>query len=240
MKNKKILAGLLAASMILAAGCGEKGDKTKNNDISSVTDNSAEASPQGNSEGSDKEPDFSFDYEEPEEETPASAEELKEVQELIKKYETAAKEKDYETLAEITNTDMLLYLTTGNESTREEQIASIKGETDSDALVVEPDYISISCGEPHCFNSQAAEYNDFLSDESINLIAPDIASKYKIDGLYSFRMNAETDSDDEVSGLSSNIDTDNYVLRINGEWKIDSGYSYIVGMLKMLSSMDLD
>ena len=39
MKNKKILAGVLAVTMILAAGCAEKEEDAKNNETASVTEN---------------------------------------------------------------------------------------------------------------------------------------------------------------------------------------------------------
>jgi len=270
MKNKKILAGVLAFTMMLAAGCAEK-EEAENNDTASVTediaaettasdaDDEPEISENADLTSSEKpvsdeeisdidiDPDFGIDLEEPEEETPASEEELKAVQELVNKYAEAAKINDYETLVTLTNIDMLHYISTGNDSpSNEDLVKALKGElddTDEASLISEPDYSGMSFGEPRCYNSRASIYNDFLASDSIKAFSKaDAASKYKIDGLYSFKMSGSSDTQNEENafGFSSNIDMDVHVFRINGEWKVDTGYGMMVDIFNAFSSMSFD
>lgn len=265
MKNKKILAGVLAVTMMLAAGCAEKEEDAKNNETASVTEDitaettasetadEPEATEIAEEPSGEETPDieidpgFSMDLEEPEEETPASDEELKEVQELVKKYAEAAKTNDYASLVTLTNVDMLQFISTGNDSpSQEELINALKGvsdDTNEMTLVAEPDYSGMTFGEPRCYNSRASIYNDFLSSDSITAFSKaDAASKYKIDGLYSFKMSGSSDTQDEDNGFgfSSNVDMDIHVFRINGEWKVDTGYGMMVDLFNAFSSMDLE
>lgn len=270
MKNKKILAGVLAVTMMLAAGCAEKEESEKDNETASVTEeitaettaseaadepevteiaedpSAAESVSDDEIPDIDIDPGFSMDLEEPEEETPASDEELKEVQELVRKYAEAAKANDYAALVTLTDVDMLQFMSTGNDSpSQEELINALKGVTDDTdmTLVSEPDYSGMTFGEPRCYNSRASIYNDFLSSDSITAFSKaDAASKYKIDGLYSFKMSgsSDTQNNDNPFGFSSNIDMDLHIFRINGEWKVDAGYGMMVDLFNAFSSMNLE
>jgi len=257
MKNKKTLAGILAFSMMLAVvGCGEK-EEIKNNSAAEVTTaETAAEEPEVTEEqtaadesadldidlsGSDF--DFNMNEDAPEEEEPASAEELAEVQELLKKYEKAVNENDYETIADITDIDLIYAISEGEEKDRDTIVSILKGETDSEDIVIPTTNLGTSFGEPRCYNSAAKTYNDFLSDPGIAEMS-DASSKYTIDGLYLFNMTSSStaDSDENSAGISGNFNfnMDMYIMRINGEWKVDCGYGMMVDLAKMFGDMSFE
>ncbi len=252
MKKTKMLAGVLALSMIFA-GCGKADNETKE---SSVEETTAAETTEAETTEEATEAETTTEAEEigegkPEEEEPASEEELQEVKDVIAAYETALKAKDYDTMVDLTDVDLLQYISTGKEGTKEELVALLKGETgDENAMVVEPDYSNTVFGEPRCYNSQAKQFNDFLSSDAMAFFAEegegasDTAEKFTIDGLYAFSMSSETSVETEVSSdaeislnASGSIDMDMYVVHINGEWKVDSGFIMVAGMYQALSSM---
>lgn len=255
MKNKKLMAGILSVSMMLAVvGCGEKEETKKDSDTSSVAEvttaeNVAEepAAADGDDDfdielsGSDF--DFDMNDNDLEEEEPASPEELAEVQELLKKYEKALNDNDYETIADITDLNLLYEVSEGEEKDRDTIISILKGETDSEDVFVPTTNLGTSFGEPRCYNSAAKVYNDFLSDPSITAMN-DVSSKYTIDGLYMYNMSSSstTDPDENNTGISGdfNFNMDMYILRINGEWKIDCGYGMMVDFANMFSNMSFE
>lgn len=258
MKNKKILAGILIFTMILTASCSEKENANNKSDITesaNVTtvettefDNTEEpfvfemSDEDNDDEISDFEYNFNFDSQEDSmtEEDPTNDEELKKVQELIAEYEKAVKSNDYEAMLKITDIDMLNYISEGKEATDDELLSVLNNNDDPDSIVITADYSEMTFEEPRCYNSFSKEYNDFLSDEMLSTLSDvpnDASSKYKIDGLYMFRMTSASDSQSEMNFSS---DMDMYVFRINGEWKVDIGYGFIVDMYKAFSSMNIE
>ena len=264
MKTKKILAAALALSMLFAASCGKSEESEKDKasskaDSTSVSDTTEATSENGDSssdsENSDTESSSSgssdVDPDAPEE--PASEEELAEVTELIEQYKKAVTDKDFATLAKITDADMLQYISGGKEATADELEALLSGENGDGENVA---YIDIEVseyefGEAECHNSTASIFNDFLSDEAISALAEeagtavDAAEKYTIDGVYTFKLdNKSATGSNEESGeepaFSSDISMDMFVFRINGEWKIDCGYGMVVSMYNAFSNMDTD
>lgn len=255
MKKTKMLAGVLALSMIFA-GCGKADNETKE---SSVEETTAAETTEAETTEEATEAETTTEAEEigegePEEEEPASEEELQEVKDIIAAYETALKADDYETMVDLTDVDLLQYIATGKEGTKEELVALLKGETgDENTIVVKQDYSNTVFGEPRCYNSQAKMFNDFLASDAIAFFAEegegvtDAADKFTIDGLYAFSMSSETSAetsseieDGEGSmSFSSNgsFDMDMYVVHINGEWKVDSGFIMVAGMYQAFSGM---
>lgn len=263
MKTKKILAAALALSMLFAASCGknEESEKDKTSskaDSTSVSDTTEATSENGDSssdsENSDTESSSSgsdVDPDAPEE--PASEEELAEVNELIEQYKKAVTDKDFATLAKITDADMLQYISEGKEATADELEALLSGENGDGENVA---YIGMEVseyefGEAECHNSTASIFNDFLSDEAISALAEeagtavDAAEKYTIDGVYTFKLNSKSSTGDgdesgEDASFSSDVSMEMFVFRINGEWKIDCGYGMVVSMYNTFSNMDTD
>ncbi len=257
MKKTKMLAGILALSMIFA-GCGKTDDENKDSstEATTVATTEAETTEEATTEAETTTEAEELGEEDPEEEEPASEEELQEVKALIAAYETALKADDYETMVDLTDVELLQYITKGTEGTKEELTALLKGETgDENTIVVKQDYSNTVFGEPHCYNSQAKMFNDFLASDAIAFFAEegegvtDAADKYTIDGLYSFSMSSDTTANAETSSetedgegsmsFSSNgsFDIDMYAVRINGEWKIDSGFIMVAGMYQAFSGM---
>ena len=258
MKKTKILAGILAVSMMFA-GCGKTDDEKKDSSSEATTTTTEAETTETTTEAEEETTEADADAEdgEPEEEEPASEEELQAVKDLIAAYETAVKAKDYETMVDLTDADLLYYISYGKEGTKEELVSLLDGTADAEegAIVAETDYSNTVFGEPHCYNSQAKIYNEFLSNEDLAMLAEegegatDVASKYTIDGLYTFSMSsdasasadtsAEEDADVDASiNVNSSFDMDMFVVRINGEWKIDTGYVMIASLYTSLSGMD--
>lgn len=171
--------------------------------------------------------------------------ELKVVQDLLDQYETAVKDKDYETLAKITNADMLQYISSGKESTEEEIIALLKGEGDENsdiASFVDTDLTEFEIDELECHNELVGELNDFLSDEAFSELCEsevNASEKYTIDGVYTYKLKSVSETGDDADvDFNSNFEMEMFVLRINDEWKVDCGYGLIYSMYKAFSNVD--
>lgn len=176
-------------------------------------------------------------------EEPASPEEFEEVTALYEKYKKAVNDKDYETLVDITDIDLICVISEGEEKDRDTYISMLKGENDDTAVTVPSANSEAAFGELRCCNSEAKSYNDFLSDP-VMLENCDASEKYKIDGMYVFRMASSTtvDPDDNNSDVDGdfNLNIDMYIFRINGKWKVDCGYGMLVDFIKIFGNIDTD
>ena len=249
MNKMKSLAGILALSMLLA-GCSDNADSTADasSDVAAAKQTSA-VSTDASSKASD---DFQWtvfdesdkgkgivnihvnDGAEPEE--PASAEEQKAVEDVVKLFAKATLENDYDTLVDISDLDVVYRVCYDEELTKEEQRALLTHEdADSDVTVAQVPYIDVQVSKPVCYHSLAKQYNDALTTIA-QMDAEDpnaVTVPYQIDGVYQFTTKLITDSastENSENGISTSVSigsgsstVDYYVFRINGEWKVDLG-----------------
>ncbi len=178
---------------------------------------------------------------------PAVTGEQAEVQKIVDTYFKALKEKDYDTLLDVTDIELIYYLSEGKTGTRENYIDCLRervvnGDTAADNLEVTA---------PKPADEYIAQYEEFfgMMDE-MSEGETAFNDTFKIDHAYAVRMKAsgsadasaasdETDSfnfDISVSG-DYNIDIVMPVIHINGEWKCDPAVYMAASLISAFSSM---
>lgn len=182
-----------------------------------------------------------------EQDQPAEGDEAAEIQQLVDTYFKALDEKDYETLADVTDVELMYYMENGETGTREQYIEFLK--TSVDTLVSDP---NMEIGAPSEANEHAGMYSDFfkmMDEEGDGELH--FADTFKVDGLYTCRMKTSGEAefsqsadeeDDSISidfsgSGSFNFDIDFYIIRINGEWKCDPTVGTVIDMYSMFSDM---
>lgn len=244
MMKKRMTAAFLAALMSVSlCACGNDDPAAE---IGSVIEKTAE---EVTAEAEETVPE---ETEAPEaENTEAESETLSgeaaEVQKVVDTYFKALKEKDYDTLLDVTDVEMIYYLTNGALGTREDYITCLKeqvvtGETSADNLEVTAPKLSDE------YIGQYTEFFEMMDEMSEGETA--FTDTFKIDRAYAVRMKAsgsaeasaasdETDSinfDINVSG-DYNIDIDMPVIHVNGEWKCDPAVHMAASLISAFSSM---
>ncbi|MBR3449072.1 MAG: hypothetical protein IKH27_14850 [Oscillospiraceae bacterium] len=261
MMKKRMTAAFLAALMSISlCACGDDDPAAE---ISSVIDKTAEEvtaeaeenlpeeteapeteNKEAESEDADSE---ETDSEEAESGAPADPDELAEVQKVVDTYFKALKEKDYDTLLEVTDVELIYYLSEGKAGTRENYIDCLRervvtGDTAADNLEVTAPKLSDE------YIGQYTEFFEMMDEMSEGETA--FTDTFKIDRAYAVRMKAsgsaeasaasdETDSinfDINVSG-DYNIDIDMPVIHVNGEWKCDPAVHMAASLIRAFSSM---
>ncbi len=165
----------------------------------------------------------------------AEGDEAAQVQAAIDGYIKAIEEADYANIVKYYDIELLQHMATGKKHTEDELIAEVKRMADSGELAVGP--MNAEIGKPECLNSEAQEYNDFLASDMLaeienengETVKLNLAENYKIDGVYTFRYTA--------SSAGMNVDMDMAVLRINGEWKVDSVLTMTMALAEAFGSM---
>ena len=178
---------------------------------------------------------------------PADPDELAEVQKVVDTYFKALKEQDYDTLLDVTDVELIYYLSEGKTGTRENYIDCLRervvnGDTAADNL-------EITAPKPaDDYIKQYTEFFGMMDEMSESETA--FNDTFKIDRVYAVRMKAsgsadasaasdETDSfnfDISVSGDYS-FDIDMPVIHINGEWKCDPAVYMAASLISAFSSM---
>lgn len=178
---------------------------------------------------------------------PADAAELDEVQKVVDTYFKALKEKDYDTLLDVTDVELIYYLTNGASGTREDYITCLKeqvvtGDTSADNLEITA---------PKLADAYIKQYTDFfeMMDE-MSEGETAFTDTFQIDRVYAVRMKASGTADasaasDETDSINFNIsvngdyniDIDMPVIHINGEWKCDPAVSMAMSLITAFSSM---
>ena len=242
MKMKRMTAAFLAALMSVSlCACGDDDPAAE---ISSVIDKTAEeitseaeVTDPAETESSEGE------NEETENSVPAPTGEAAEVQKVVDTYFKALAEKDYDTLLDVTDIELIYYLSEGETGTREDYLTCLKEQVVSE----EGDYSGYDISAPKLDEDYVQIYADFfeMMDEMAEGEAA-FAENFKIDRVYSVRMKADTnteieDSEDDgisVSGtISGSFDVDMPIIHVNGEWKCDPVVSTVMAFYTAFSDM---
>lgn len=179
-------------------------------------------------------------------EKPAAGDELATVQYLADTYFKALENKDYETLIEVTDVDLMSYITTGEMPDHETQLAFAE-ELCSSAM----HGAGVEISKPEKESEYAKQYNDFfkmMDEKSEGELT--IAEKFKVEDAYAVRLKTSsagdiaTSSDDtdgisiDVSGsFDINMDIDMPIIKVNGEWKCDPQLSVLMSFYNAFSDM---
>lgn len=162
-------------------------------------------------------------------------------------YFKALKEKGYDTLLDVTDVELIYYLTNGASGTREDYITCLKeqvvtGDTSADNLEITA---------PKLADAYIKQYTDFfeMMDE-MSEGETAFTDTFQIDRVYAVRMKASGTADasaasDETDSINFNIsvngdyniDIDMPVIHINGEWKCDPAVSMAMSLITAFSSM---
>ena len=248
---KKTIAALLALMMTASlCACGSDDDpaETGSKELSAASESDAPAettapADSGSSadEGtSDAAGQLSYG------EKPSASDELATVQYLADTYFKAIKNKDYDTLVDITDAELMCYISDGEMPDRDAQIEYVKSLCSDGGT----DY---TVSKPEKESGYAEEYNEFFKtlDEQQG---SKIADKFKVEDAYSVRLKAGAAGDIESSGISAesegvdldvafsgsydiNIDIDMPIIKLNGEWKCDPQLSMMMSFYTAFSSM---
>ncbi len=181
-------------------------------------------------------------------EKPPASDELATVQYLADTYFKAIKNKDYDTLVDITDAELMCYISDGEMPDRDAQIEYVKSLCSDSA-----DY---TVSKPEKESGYAEEYNEFFKtlDEQQG---SKIADKFKVEDAYSVRLKAGAAGDIESSSISAesegmdldvafsgsydiNVDIDMPIIKLNGEWKCDPQLSMMMSFYTAFSSMGDD
>ena len=165
--------------------------------------------------------------EENDSETPAGASsadpaELAAVQQVVDKYAKALTEKDYETLVDITDIDLLYLISEGETADRAQYLTYMK----DNVFMEEADYSGYEFSAPYLEDGYVEEYENFfkmMEEESEGALS--ITDKFKIDRVYAVRMK------------QAGIDMDMPIIHVNGEWKCDPNLSMVMAFYGMAESM---
>ena len=220
MMRKKLaaaLVALIAATSLCSCGTDEPAatEKSSTNDITSVSENDEVTEPEVSSEESEAE------SAENKQDKPAEGDEAAEIQQLVDAYFKALDEKDYDTIADVADVDLMYFMEHEETGTREQYVEFLKEQAEE--LEV---YSEFKIGAPEEANDHAGMYNDFfrMMDEECEGELH-LADTFDVDGLYTCRMNAP------------GISMDFYVIRINGEWKCDPTVGTMIDMYSIVSDM---
>ncbi len=252
MKHRMIMAGILSMAMVLT-GCGQAADTSSTEETAATTtapaateaptEEETEAETEEETEAESEEEAAEGEEETPSE-APASPEELAEVQAAIDGYRKAIEEGNCAELVKYYDIDVMYYMTTGKLADEAELVAELERQVDDGELAVGESAVQGEFGAPVCYNSQAKEYNDFLAsdifaeggfeDENGNTFEVNMAENFVIDGVYMFEYSAAGDQE----GMSFDVSMDMAVLRINGEWKVDTGLTLTMAFATMFEGME--
>ena len=219
MMRKRLAAALfalVAATSLCSCGSDEPAasEKSSENDITSVSETDAVTEPE----------ELEADSADNKQDKPAEGDEAAEIQQLLDTYLKAMDEKDYDTVADVTDVELMYFMEHEETGTREQYVEYLKeqfGENDA--------YAGVTFGAPEEANEHAGIYNDFfrmMDEESEGKLH--LAENFDVDGLYSCRMDA------------TGISMDFYVIRINGEWKCDPTVGTAIDMYNTFSDMSDD
>ncbi|MBR5405634.1 MAG: hypothetical protein K6E36_09970 [Oscillospiraceae bacterium] len=177
-------------------------------------------------------------------EKPSADDELATVKYLADTYFKAAKQNDYETLADIVAVDLLCCVSDGEAGDRDAQIEAVKQLcTTSDADGEK------EVSDPQKETSAAEDYNKFfevLDQESGGLTQ--FAKTFKVEDVYTVRVKTNSDVSTKVNTNSSGLDltvdlsgtfsadVDLPIIKINGEWKVEP----MVNLLMMFYDLASD
>ena len=247
MKQRFIWASILSMAMLMT-GCGSLPESSNSNEATTTaasvenTETTTEKAKETAENDESSESDESTENDESSEsgESTESGEategdEAAQVQAAIDGYIKAIEEADYTNIVKYYDIELLKYMATGKQYTEDELITELQRMTDSGELAVGP--MNAELGKPECLNSEAQKYNDFLASDMLaeienengETVKLNLAENYKIDGVYTFRYSAAS------SGMS--VDMDMTVLRINGEWKVDSALTMTMAMAEAFGSL---
>ena len=179
--------------------------------------------------------------------SPADSSEAAEVQKVVDTYFKALREKDYDTLLDVTDVELIYYLTNGELGTREDYITCLKEQVvtgDSSAGDLE---ITV----PELQDGYIKQYTDFFEQmDELSEGETAFADTFKIDRVYAVRMKASGNTDmsaasDESGSINFdisvngnyNIDIDMPIIHVNGEWKCDPAVSMAMSLINMFSNM---
>lgn len=241
---KKTIAALLAlltsASLF---GCGDPFAEAMLKDVPAYEFSSSEAettkSAEAESSADSAESENAAESPEPAEESsdaaeaasepePGSEEELAEILRVTQAYEDAVYNQDMDALVDCMDIDLIYYMQKEELGTREDYIAFVKeafGDKLSKSLEQNPERVSIF-KDPVYAPEKAEEYNSVLEKCGA------ISNVFHIDGVYLYRIQNQAAADaggQAGSGFQFSmgmgdlaVGMDLAVVRINGEWKIDS------------------
>ena len=227
MRNKLVWASVLSMAMLLTA-CGEKTeDPESESETQATTAVSTEAATEETTE---------VTTEAEKEQAPAGTEgdEAAQVQAVIDGYIKAVREQDYANMAKYYNMELSHYMSTGEKASEAELAEMLKEEYATHTGIADE---NTTIGAPVCVSERIEAYNDFLASDMFKEITNDagetvqlnLPENYKIDGVYTFNY--------ATSGGGFSIDMDMDVLRVNGEWKVDSALSMMMAFSSMFEDM---
>lgn len=262
MNNNKLTAAILAALMSVSlCACGTDDPAADTGSKEYVTADTAAAEEQAESETDAAAPETDLssadgagagDAEESvsevsESAASADASELAEVQKVVDTYFKALEEKDYDTLLDVTDVELIYYLTNGELGTREDYITCLKEQVvtgDSSAGDLE-------ITAPELQDGYIKQYTDFFEQmDELSEGETAFADTFKIDRVYAVRMKAAGSTDmsaasDESDSINFDIslngdysiDIDMPIIHVNGEWKCDPAVSMAMSLINMFSNM---
>lgn len=224
MRKKMIWASVLSMAMLLTA-CGEKTGDTSTPSETKATTGATEAATAATTEAETE-----ATTEAETEAAVSEGDEAAQVQAVIDGYIKAVREQDYANMAKYYNMELSHYMSTGEKASEAELAEMLKEEYATHTGIADE---NTTIGAPVCVSERIEAYNDFLASDMFKEITNDagetvqlnLPENYKIDGVYTFNY--------ATSGGGFSIDMDMDVLRVNGEWKVDSALS----MAMMFSSM---
>ena len=165
---------------------------------------------------------------------PGSEAELAEIQRVAQAFENAVYDQDLDALIDCMDIDLIYYMQNEKLGTREELIAFEKelfGDKLSKELEKNPERVSV-LKDPVYAPEKAEEYNSLLKKCGA------ISNVFHIDDVYLYRIQNQAAADaggQAGSGLQFSIGMgelafgmDFAVIRINGEWKVDSSLPAMV------------
>ena len=222
MRKKMIWASVLSMAMLLTA-CGEKTGDTSTPSDTKATTAATEAAMEATTEAETE-----ATTEAETEAAVSEGDEVAQVQAVIDGYIKAVREQDYANMVKYYNMELSHYMSTGEKASEAELAEMLKEEYATHTGVSDE---NATIGAPVCAPELIQEYNDFLASDMFKEITNDagetvqlnLPENYKIDGVYVFN----------YSSAGGSIKMDMEVLRVNGEWKVDSALS----MAMMFSSM---
>lgn len=254
MKATKTIAGILSVALLLT-GCSsddsssvadtskaETTTTTQDTTTTEATTTTAETTTTVETTTTEEETDAGENSGDvPQPETPASPDEAAAAKAAMDGFLKANADKDYAALVQYYDVDLMYYMTTGNMGTEDELIQYLKDQEAGTEGSVFVDYTNAEIGELECYNSMAAELNDFLSSDymkegttdSGETITLDMAENFQIDGMYSFPVSVEASSDE----FDYSSDMAYSVLHINGEWKVDVTLTLVWSFAQMFEDM---
>ena len=226
MMKKRITAAVLAMMMSVSlCACGGSDDPAESGGAGGVTtaageDTSSEPTEtEAASEASEAEDEGSGNADSSE---PADGDELAAVQQVVDKYEKALAAKDYDTLVDVMDIELLYFLSEGKTGDREAYKTYIKENVVDEGT----DYSGYEFSEVYSEEGYVAEYEEFfkmMEEESEEDIS--VTDNFKIDRAYAFKMKAP--------GINIEIP----VIHINDEWKCDPDVSMMMSFYNMFSDI---